>query len=273
MSTPFKDYYSVLRISPSVSQVDIESAYRVMVKINHPDRFSETKKIETVANKIMQEVTEAYEVLKDINKKRRYDIEYDRNIRHKAVSEDPVEDESLRKAEKTILKKLNNGDRFAFVKDPKKIFVFMSGEEGVGWIVNSGGPNILLKSEVGDEQVFLWTGEETAPSGEAKQEQPTQEKEEPVEEEGWQTVGDMEIGDSFIEQGGKTRMTMIGIYPQYDFYFWVDADNQPHVSEISRVKDVKVKKIGAYKVERAKELAKIHKDYLQALVQEKLGRQ
>jgi len=173
----------------------------------------------------------------------------------------------------TILKKLNNGDRFAFVKDPKKIFVFMSGEEGVGWIVNSGGPNTLLKSEVGDEQVFLWTGEETAPSGGAKQEQPTQKKEEPVEEEGWQTVGDMEIGDSFIEQGGKTRMTMIGIYPQYDFYFWVDADNQPHVSEIPRVKDIKVKKIGAYKVERAKELAKIHKDYLQALVQEKLGRQ
>lgn len=68
----FKDYYKILGIHRYVSTQEIKSAYRVMSMKWHPDKNSNTD----VTN-IMQNINEAYAILKDNNKRERYNQEYD----------------------------------------------------------------------------------------------------------------------------------------------------------------------------------------------------
>lgn len=64
----FKDYYDVLGVKPDVSAADIKSAYRKLARKYHPDRNKEAD-----AEDRFKEVNEAYEVLKDTEKRRAYD--------------------------------------------------------------------------------------------------------------------------------------------------------------------------------------------------------
>ena len=68
----FKDYYKILEIHRHASTQEIKSAYRAMSMKWHPDKNSETD----VTN-IMQDINEAYTILKDNNKRERYNQEYD----------------------------------------------------------------------------------------------------------------------------------------------------------------------------------------------------
>lgn len=63
-----KDYYEVLGISRDASQADIKKAYRKLSKKYHPDLNKEPG-----AEEKFKEVTEAYEVLSDEQKKANYD--------------------------------------------------------------------------------------------------------------------------------------------------------------------------------------------------------
>jgi len=65
-----KDYYDVLGVSKSSSQDDIKKAYRKLALKHHPDRNKENKK---EAEDRFKEVSEAYEVLSDSQKRARYD--------------------------------------------------------------------------------------------------------------------------------------------------------------------------------------------------------
>ena len=67
------DYYEILGISRSASQEDIKIAYRKLAQKFHPDKNKKAPK-----NKFIQ-ISEAYQVLSDIDKKRKYDnrIEYE----------------------------------------------------------------------------------------------------------------------------------------------------------------------------------------------------
>lgn len=69
----FKDYYLILNISPCATNDEIKSAYRNMSKRWHPDRNPGVD----VTN-VMQNINEAYAILKDPEKKNRYDSEYRR---------------------------------------------------------------------------------------------------------------------------------------------------------------------------------------------------
>jgi DnaJ-class molecular chaperone len=69
MSTQYRDYYKVLGVSKSASSGDIKKAYRRLARKYHPDVNPGEKAAETR----FKEINEAYEVLSDPDKRRRYD--------------------------------------------------------------------------------------------------------------------------------------------------------------------------------------------------------
>lgn len=64
-----RDYYEVLEISRDASEVEIKKAYRKMALKYHPDKNPD----DSTAEEKFKEAAEAYEVLRDPNKKARYD--------------------------------------------------------------------------------------------------------------------------------------------------------------------------------------------------------
>lgn len=65
----FKDYYDTLGVTKSATEKDIKAAYRKLARQYHPDVNKGNKQSEEK----FKEVAEAYEVLKDAEKRRRYD--------------------------------------------------------------------------------------------------------------------------------------------------------------------------------------------------------
>ena len=65
-----RDYYEVLGIKKGASDDEIKKAYRKMAIKYHPDRNLNNKED---AEKHMKEINEAYDVLKDPQKKAKYD--------------------------------------------------------------------------------------------------------------------------------------------------------------------------------------------------------
>lgn len=68
----FKDYYKILGIHRQTSAQEIKSAYRAMSIKCHPDKNPNVN-----VTSIMQDINEAYAILKDEEKRKLYDIEYD----------------------------------------------------------------------------------------------------------------------------------------------------------------------------------------------------
>ncbi|MEM1170064.1 MAG: DnaJ C-terminal domain-containing protein [Cyanobacteria bacterium P01_H01_bin.35] len=67
--TDFKDYYSILGLSKSASSEEIKKAYRKLARKYHPDMNPGDRKAEAS----FKEVNEAYEVLSDPEKRKKYD--------------------------------------------------------------------------------------------------------------------------------------------------------------------------------------------------------
>lgn len=70
MATTKKDYYDVLGVARNSSEEDIKRAYRKMAMKYHPDRADGDK---SAAESRFKECAEAYEVLSDAERRRRYD--------------------------------------------------------------------------------------------------------------------------------------------------------------------------------------------------------
>lgn len=67
-----RDYYEVLGVPKSANPDDIKSAYRRLARQYHPDVAKENPK---AAEEKFKELSEAYEVLADPEKRRRYDVQ------------------------------------------------------------------------------------------------------------------------------------------------------------------------------------------------------
>ncbi|MDR3230874.1 MAG: DnaJ domain-containing protein [Synergistaceae bacterium] len=68
MAVQYRDYYEILGVPRTASQDDIRRAYRKLAKKYHPDVSKEKN-----ADVRYREINEAYEVLKDSDKRARYD--------------------------------------------------------------------------------------------------------------------------------------------------------------------------------------------------------
>ncbi len=66
----FKDYYKILGVDRNASQEEIKKAYRRLARKYHPDR----NKGDPKAEERFKEINEAYQVLSDPEKRRRYDL-------------------------------------------------------------------------------------------------------------------------------------------------------------------------------------------------------
>ena len=64
-----RDYYEVLGVDKSASDADIKKAYRSLAKKYHPDMNPGDKE----AEQKFKEVNEAYAVLSDADKRKKYD--------------------------------------------------------------------------------------------------------------------------------------------------------------------------------------------------------
>ena len=64
-----RDYYEVLGVSRNADASSIKSAYRKLAMKHHPDKNPGDKKSEA----LFKEATEAYEILKDDEKRAAYD--------------------------------------------------------------------------------------------------------------------------------------------------------------------------------------------------------
>ena len=65
-----KDLYEILGITPEVDEVQIKVAYRKMARKYHPDVNNNTQ--ESIEK--FKEITEAYEILLDVNRRKEYDL-------------------------------------------------------------------------------------------------------------------------------------------------------------------------------------------------------
>ncbi len=64
----YKDYYDVLGVSRTASSDEVQKAFRALARKHHPDVSKEAK-----AEEKFKEINEAYEVLKDAEKRALYD--------------------------------------------------------------------------------------------------------------------------------------------------------------------------------------------------------
>jgi curved DNA-binding protein len=69
MPVQYKDYYATLGVSKSASQDEIRKAFRKLAREHHPDVSKDKKNAEAK----FKEINEAYEVLGDAEKRKRYD--------------------------------------------------------------------------------------------------------------------------------------------------------------------------------------------------------
>src|SRR5947208_2624754 len=69
MAVKFRDYYEALGVSRDAAPDEIKKAYRKLARKFHPDLNPKNK----AAEERFKEINEAYEVLSDKEKRRRYD--------------------------------------------------------------------------------------------------------------------------------------------------------------------------------------------------------
>ena len=70
MANGYKDFYQILGVARDASEKDIKQAYRRLARKYHPDVNPNDK----TAEEKFKDVQQAYEVLSDAEKRRKYDM-------------------------------------------------------------------------------------------------------------------------------------------------------------------------------------------------------
>ncbi len=84
MPAQFRDYYQTLGVDKNATQDEVRSAFRKLARKYHPDTAEDKK----AAEEKFKEINEAYEVLGDPEKRRKYD-EFGANWEHGATQPPP----------------------------------------------------------------------------------------------------------------------------------------------------------------------------------------
>lgn len=71
-----KDYYKILGVKRTASQLEIKQAFYSLAKLYHPDVSRNNPK----AKEIFYEINEAYQILSDLEKRMKYSIEYQKYL-------------------------------------------------------------------------------------------------------------------------------------------------------------------------------------------------
>lgn len=113
-----QDYFEVLGLPQEASPADIKAAYYHQSRAFHPDRFAAAPSAELRAQigRIYRRINEAYTVLRDDAKRRRYlaDVtgpEREKKLRFTEVEESQVKQEQKQKLEE-VLGQTPNGRKF-----------------------------------------------------------------------------------------------------------------------------------------------------------------
>lgn len=80
-----KDLYKVLEVDRKASIDVIEKAYKVLAKKNHPDLQS-TQEAKKQAEENIKKINEAYEILKDEGKRKKYDLELEQEEKRNTIN-------------------------------------------------------------------------------------------------------------------------------------------------------------------------------------------
>ncbi len=83
------DYYNTLGLTLEASEQDIKKAYRKLAMQYHPDRNGGNPESE----KRIKEINEAYQILGDEEKRRRYDLQYRQPFENHVFFEEGMDDD------------------------------------------------------------------------------------------------------------------------------------------------------------------------------------
>ena len=98
MTLVIRDYYRTLGLRPDSSAEEIKKVYRKLAMKYHPDRNGGDPESE----EHLKEINEAYCILGDEEKRRRYDLQYRQPFEHVVFSEEIVDEDLV-----TVLRKFS----------------------------------------------------------------------------------------------------------------------------------------------------------------------
>ena len=84
-----RNYYSTLGLTPDSSAEEIKKVYRKLAMQYHPDRNGGNRESE----ERLKEINEAYQILGDEEKRRRYDLQYRQPFKNYVFYEAGVDDD------------------------------------------------------------------------------------------------------------------------------------------------------------------------------------
>ena len=126
------DYYKILEVSENADILKIKKQYRKLAMKYHPDRHAGDKR----AVKKFREITEAYEVLSNGEKRKEYDYKRENENNH-----------TKKKNDKENFKNKYSENNFSFGKE-----FFKSAAEMKGMFENSFGLDKMIKNKAKDEK-------------------------------------------------------------------------------------------------------------------------
>ena len=126
------DYYKILEVSENADILKIKKKYRKLAMKYHPDRNAGDER----AAKKFREITEAYEVLSNGEKRKEYDYKRENENNH-----------TKKKNDKENFKNKYSENNFSFGKE-----FFKSAAEMKGMFENSFGLDKMIKNKAKDEK-------------------------------------------------------------------------------------------------------------------------
>ena len=126
------DYYKILEVSENADILKIKKQYRKLAMKYHPDKNAGDER----AAKKFREITEAYEVLSNGEKRKEYDYKRENENNH-----------TKKKNDKENFKNKYSENNFSFGKE-----FFKSAAEMKGMFENSFGLDKMIKNKAKDEK-------------------------------------------------------------------------------------------------------------------------